>query len=83
MVTKKHWSEFRETGLLLIINQLLHVFGWSIVYEYDDKTDEIVNVYPARVKFRGFNSESTSENYIKISKYMKENAEELDKEVNV
>jgi hypothetical protein len=32
-MTKKEWSEFRSTGLLLFINQILHVFGWAIVFE--------------------------------------------------
>lgn len=37
MVTKKEWIEFRSTGLLLIINQILHIFGWVIVYEMDSE----------------------------------------------
>lgn len=78
MVTKKDWKEFRSTGLVLIINQILHIFGWAIVFEIED--DVIKNVYPARVKFRGFGNDSTSEAYQKLSKYMVENAEELNKE---
>jgi len=78
MVTKKGWSEFRSTGLVLIINQILHVFGWALVFEIEN--NEIKNVYPARVKFRGFGNNSTSEAYKKLSKYMVENAEELNKE---
>ena len=42
-----------------------------------DEDGEIINVFPARVKFRGFNEESNTNGYIKISKYMKENADEL------
>lgn len=78
MVTKKEWSEFRSTGLLLFINQILHVFGWAIVFEIDD--DKVVSVYPARVKFRGFNNEDVSETYQKISEYMNENSSDLLKE---
>ncbi len=78
MVTKKDWKEFRSTGLVLIINQILHIFGWAIVFEIED--DVIKNVYPARVKFRGFGNDSTSEAYQKLSKYMVENAEELNNE---
>jgi hypothetical protein len=33
MVTKKEWSEFRSTGLVLIVNQILHIFGWALVFE--------------------------------------------------
>lgn len=78
MVTKKDWKEFRSTGLVLIINQILHIFGWAIVFEIEDNI--IKDVYPARVKFRGFGNDSTSEAYQKLSKYMLENAEELNKE---
>jgi hypothetical protein len=80
MVTKKEWIEFRSTGLLLIINQILHIFGWAIVYEMDG--EEVKSVYPARVKFRGFNNESVSQSYQKISEYMKDNASELLDEAN-
>lgn len=76
MVKKKSWKEFYETGLLLIINQFLHIFGWAICYEFDQEIG-IIDVYPSRVKFRGFDNESVSENYIKISKHMKDNAEIL------
>lgn len=82
MIQKKTWEEFRATGLLLIINQLLHVFGWAIVCEYDDKTHELVNVYPARVKFRGFDEQSTTESYKKVTDYMIENAKDLKDDLN-
>jgi len=78
MVNKKDWNEFRSTGLVLIINQILHIFGWAIVFEVEN--NEVKNVYPARVKFRGFGNDSTSEAYKKLSEYMLENAEELNKE---
>jgi len=78
MVTKKEWKEFRSTGLVLIINQILHIFGWALCFEIED--DEIKNVYPARVKFRGFDNKDTSEAYEKLSKYMLDNADDLNKE---
>lgn len=80
MVTKKDWSEFRSTGLLLIINQTLHLFGWAIVFEFDG--ENIKNVYPARVKFRGFDDKSTSESYVKVTDFLKDNIEDLHKEVH-
>jgi|TARA_R110000822_G_scaffold11613_2_gene42232 hypothetical protein len=80
MVSKKEWSEFRSTGLVLIINQILHIFGWALVFEIEN--DEIKNVYPARVKFRGFSDESQSVAYQKLSKYMLDNAKELNDEVH-
>lgn len=76
MIKKKSWKEFRDSGLLWWINMILHTFGWSICLDMDED-GEIINVFPARVKFRGFNEESNTNGYIKISKYMKENADEL------
>ncbi len=80
MVTEKTWEDFRKTGLLLLVNQFLHIFGWSIVVEVLDKNLGIIRVYPARVKFRGFDIKSTSEAYEKISVYMSENSKDLLKE---
>lgn len=79
MVTRKTWQDFRDTGLLMLANQFLHIFGWAIVVDLDD-SGEILEVYPARVKFRGFGEESQSKAYKNISKYMVENSEELLKE---
>ena len=79
MVDRKDWSEFRDVGLLWWINMILHTFGWAIVYEFNDE-QEIINVYPARVKFRGFDEQNNSNGYTKISKYMNNNALELLKE---
>lgn len=48
---------------------ILHTFGWAIVYNIDDNGN--TEVYPARVKFRGFNEHSNTNGY------MKENANDL------
>ena len=82
MVTKKSWEEFRKSGLLLIINQTLHIFGWAICFDFEDYNEEtdtgkIIAIYPARVKFRGFDNKSVDESYIKVSKYMVENSKKL------
>ena len=80
MIDKKNWEEFMSSGLLWFINTILHTFGWSIVIKkYDNK---IIDVYPARVKFRGFSEESNTDGYIKISNYLKNNIDELAKEAN-
>lgn len=79
MIEKKSWKEFRESGFLWWINMILHTFGWAIVYE-SDEDQEISSIYPARVNFRGFNEKSNTDGYIKVSKYMRKNAEELLKE---
>jgi hypothetical protein len=79
MIKRKNWEEFRKTGLLLIINQTLHIFGWALVCEIENEV--IVSVYPARVKFRGFGEKSTEDAYKKISQYMADNSKELNEEV--
>ena len=75
MVEKKTWKEFRDTGFLWWINMILHTFGWSICVEVDD--GKIVNAYPARVKYRGFSEKNNTDGYIKVSNYMRKNADEL------
>ena len=85
MVEKKTWQEFRESGLFWWINMILHTFGWAIVINFDDYNKEtdtgtISEVYPARVKFRGFDENNNTEGYQKVNKFMNENAEQLEKE---
>lgn len=77
MITEKSWDEFKKNGLLLFINQILHIFGWAICFEYDKEHENIVRVYPARVKFRGFDNNNVSKCYRDLSKYMLDNADEL------
>jgi len=80
MVDEKSWKEFRESGLLWFVNTILHTFGWALVAELED--EKIKRVYPARVKFRGFIEKINTEGYQKVSKYLKENIEELEREAN-
>lgn len=77
MIDKKTWQEFRDSGLFWWINMILHTFGWAIVVEIDKETKEITCAYPARVKFRGFDEKNNEVGYIKVSKYLKENSEDL------
>ena len=76
MVNRKSWKEFRESGMLWWINMILHTMGWAIAYNFDDDGN-ISEVFPARVKYRGFSDGINTDGYIKVSKYMKENADEL------
>lgn len=75
MVNRKTWEEFRETGLLFFINQILHVFGWAITVNIED--NEIKDVYPARVKFRGFDNKIVDQGYTKVTRFLKDNIDEL------
>ena len=78
MIDKKSWKEFKDSGLLWWINMILHTFGWAIAIEMEN--DKIIDVYPARVKFRGFGEKNNTEGYIKVSEYMKDNVTDLLKE---
>ncbi|MDU5206320.1 MAG: hypothetical protein E6182_10175 [Clostridioides difficile] len=82
MINRKEWKEFKDSGLLWWINTLLHTLGWAIVFEYDEKGN-ITDTYPARVKFRGFDERANESGYKNISKFIKENANELFKESNL
>lgn len=75
MIKEKSWKEFQDSGLLWFINQTLHLFGWAIVFEGEG--EEIKRVYPARVGFRGFPEKTNTKGYIKVSKYLEENIEEI------
>ena len=78
MVTKISWKEFRDSGMLWWINMILHTFGLAIVFDMED--GEIKDVYHARVKYRGFGAKNNTEGYIKVSKYLDDNSENLLKE---
>jgi hypothetical protein len=85
MVTEKTWDEFRASGLLCLLNFFLHIFGWAIVIEGDivnGDVEKVLRVYPARVKFRGFDEKSQTEAFLKISKFMNENSTDLLKEAS-
>lgn len=77
MMTEKSWDEFRDSGLLWLVNQTLHLFGWAIAVNVGEGT-----AYPARVKYRGFSEEHNDMGYQKVSKYLKENIDEIEKETH-
>ena len=76
MINKKSWKEFRECGMLWWINMILHTMGWAITYKFDED-ENILEVYPARVRFRGFGEQNNTDGYIKVSQYMKDNVDDL------
>lgn len=77
MVKEKSWDEFRDAGFLWLVNQTLHLFGWAIVVNVGEG-----KAYPARVKYRGFSEENNDMGYQRVSKYLKENIDEIEKEAN-
>lgn len=79
MIKKKSWEQFRNCGMLWFINMILNLFGWAIVFEMKNRK-EVTDVFPARVKYRGFSEKSNTEGYIRVSKYLKKHIKELTKE---
>ena len=71
---EKSWDEFRKTGLFLLTNQFLHIFGWALTCERNNGHER---VYPARVRYRGFAEDSQTRAYEKVQKYMVENAKTI------
>ena len=76
-IEQDKWQEFRSAGLLWFVNQILHIFGWAITVEVDDKKGILDKAYPTRCKFRGFSWEIQVENFEKLARFMKENSKEL------
>lgn len=58
---------------------VLHTFGWAITMGIDEKGN-ITDVYPARVKFRGFAEKDNIAGYAKVSEYIAKNGKELETE---
>ena len=84
MITEDTWEEFRNSGLLWWVNRALHLFGWALVFEFEDADREplkVSRVYPARVKFRGFNSDVEMQGFINLTSYLEENSTTLLEEV--
>ena len=80
MITEKSWEEFRDAGFLWLINQTLHLFGWAIVVDMEN--GKISRAYPARVRYRGFSEKHNDIGYQKVSKYLKENIDEIENETH-
>ena len=68
-------NEFRESGALWFVNQLLHTFGMAITW--NPATDELK---AALVKFRGFDSKTNDRGYKNLSNYLKDNIDEIEKD---
>jgi hypothetical protein len=76
LVSRKTWDEFRGSGLLWWINTTLHTFGWAICVSID-YDGNVVEAFPSRVKFRGFDEKSVDEGYVKVTRHLKENIDTL------
>jgi len=68
-------KEFRESGALWFVNSILHLFGMAITWNPD--TDELK---ASIVRFRGFKEELNDSGYKKLSNYLKDNIDEIEKD---
>lgn len=79
-ITKKTWSEFKDTRLLWWVNRTLHLFGWCIILEMDKGV--VKDCYPARVTFRGFTEETETKGYLELTEYLKTNINDISNDIN-
>jgi hypothetical protein len=76
-------NQFIDSGLLVLVNQFLHTFGFALAYDCDQngKPDDN-SLRPVRTTFRGFSEEVQTRAYTKITNYMIEHANELKEDLD-
>lgn len=73
MFKEASWKEFRDSGLFGWINATLHLLGWALVAEaemHGTDDEKVIRVYPARTRFRGFDSKRQAEIYRKVTEHL-------------
>jgi hypothetical protein len=80
-IERRDWKELKDSGLLWFVNRTLHLFGYAIVFDVDDETKEIKEVYFARCKFRGFSEKSDTKGFKNMYKYLKDNLDTIEKDM--
>ena len=83
MMDRRSWSEFREAGMLWLVNRILHIFGWAITLDGSMVDGELVvsDVCPARVSYRGFSRRDEEEGYKQVARYLRDHAGVLFSEI--
>ena len=79
MIDRRSWKEFQDAKLLWWINRILHTFGWAIVLDHQ-ADGSISEVYPARVRFRGFSETGESAGFVGLTKHLGETIADLERE---
>ena len=69
MKNKEAWIKFKDSGLLWLINGLLHNFGYVIAYEYD-VADDLIDVRPMKADYTGFTRQVQQEGHWALSEYL-------------
>ena len=75
--------EFTDTGLVMFVNMILQIFGFSIGYHLDRKSGITSNLYVCRSKYRGFSADSQQRAHCKLAAYLLEHIAELEKETKL
>lgn len=70
------WAELAEIGGFWFINRTLHLLGYALVRE-EDEDGNVTRVYPARTKFRGFDREAEEDGFRRVTKHLRDEADEL------
>ncbi len=73
-------QKFIESGLLFLVNQVLHCFGWALIASIDDETNEIISFMPKQVEYFGFNQvkvQTHIDRFKKITEVSKERIEKI------
>lgn len=70
------WQKLRDTGLLVFVNSFLHIFGMAICVEVGDD-GKISDAYPARCRFRGFDEDTNTKAYEKLTRHIVVNHRDL------
>ena len=79
-IRKHTWAEFRESGMLWLVNRSLHLFGWAIVVSTED-TGETLGAFPARTEWRGLSPESDERGFRRVTSWISGAADALTDEV--
>ncbi len=76
MIHESSWQAFADAGLFWWVNRALHLFGWALCREVRPD-GAITAVYPARCKFRGFDTQTESEGFTKLTHHLNQRMPEL------
>jgi hypothetical protein len=66
-------QQFIESGLLFLVNQLLHCFGWALIASIDDETNEVKSFTPKKVEYFGFDKAGVQKHIDRFKKLTEKN----------
>lgn len=72
-------DQFRESGMMMLANMFLQPFGMALVVKVED--GKVIDFFPARTTFRGFDPEDEDEMHERLAKYLADNAADFPEEI--